>query len=98
MDPFRLMILFVPGAFGVMAIATVAYLVSGYRPEMRFTLVASLLLLTGLFALVPLASMRVAKSQASSLQRLSDRQAGDHCVFKGPFLNNERRTTCQEVQ
>ncbi|MBI3302773.1 MAG: hypothetical protein HYZ72_11970 [Deltaproteobacteria bacterium] len=53
MDPFTIM-LFLDGALGVVTIATLAYIASGRRPELRFTLVVSLLLLAALFAFLPL--------------------------------------------
>jgi hypothetical protein len=52
MDPFAIM-LFLDGALGVVTIATLAYIAGGRRPELRFTLVVSLLLLAALFAFLP---------------------------------------------
>lgn len=45
---------FLVGSFAIVTIATLAYVLSGYRPELRFTLVASLLLIAALFAFSPL--------------------------------------------
>jgi RsiW-degrading membrane proteinase PrsW (M82 family) len=45
---------FLVSSFAIVTIATLAYVASGYRPEMRFTLVASLLLIAALFAFSPL--------------------------------------------
>lgn len=47
-------LLFVVSSFAIVTIATLAYVASGRRPEMRFTLVASLLLIAALFAFSPL--------------------------------------------
>lgn len=44
---------FLVGSLGIVTIATLAYVTSGYRPEMRFALVASLLLIAALFAFSP---------------------------------------------
>lgn len=52
MDPFTMM-LFLDSALGIVTIATLAYIVGGRRPELRFTLVVSLLLLAALFAFLP---------------------------------------------
>jgi hypothetical protein len=52
MDSLHMM-LFLPGAFGVIVIAVLAYIAGGRRPELRFTLVMSLLLLAALFAFLP---------------------------------------------
>jgi RsiW-degrading membrane proteinase PrsW (M82 family) len=53
MDPFTALF-FLVSSFAIVTIATLAYVASGYRPEMRFTLVASLLLIAALFAFSPL--------------------------------------------
>jgi hypothetical protein len=47
-------LLFLVGSLGIATTATLAYLASGYRPEVRFVLVASLLLSAALFAFSPL--------------------------------------------
>jgi len=52
-DPFTMM-LFLDGALGVLTIAILAYIAGGRRPELRFALVASLLLLAALCAFLPL--------------------------------------------
>jgi hypothetical protein len=52
MDSLHIM-LFLHGACGVMFIAALAYLAGGGRPELRFTLVVSLLLLAALSAFLP---------------------------------------------
>ena len=52
MDPLHLM-LFLHGALGVVIIAALAYIAGGRRPEFRFTLVVSLLLLAALVAFLP---------------------------------------------
>lgn len=52
MDSLHLM-LFLHGALGVIVIAALAYIAGGRRPEFRFTLVVSLLLLAALFAFLP---------------------------------------------
>ena len=41
------------GALGVIIIAALTYIAGGRRPEFRFTLVVSLLLLAALFAFLP---------------------------------------------
>jgi hypothetical protein len=46
--------LFLTSALGIVTIATLSYLASGRRPESRFTLVVSLVLLAALFAFLPL--------------------------------------------
>lgn len=46
--------LFLLSALAIVTIATSAYVLSGRRPEMRFTLIASLLLIAALFAFSPL--------------------------------------------
>jgi RsiW-degrading membrane proteinase PrsW (M82 family) len=45
---------FLLGSFVIVTIATLVYVLSGRRPEMRFTLVVSLLLIAALFAFSPL--------------------------------------------
>jgi hypothetical protein len=52
------LMLIVTGAYAIFAIAGVAYLAGRGRPETRFTLVVVLLLLSALFALLPLTGMR----------------------------------------
>jgi hypothetical protein len=53
MDPLHMM-LFLHSALGVVIIAALAYIAGGRRPEFRFSLVVSLLLLAALFAFLPL--------------------------------------------
>lgn len=45
--------LFLHGAFGVILIAALAYVAGGRRPEFRFALVVTLLLVAALFAFLP---------------------------------------------
>ena len=52
LDPLGMM-LFLDGALGIITIASLAYVIGGRRPELRFTLVVSLLLLAALFAFLP---------------------------------------------
>jgi hypothetical protein len=47
------LMLFLHTALGVIVIAALAYIAGGRRPEFRFTLVVSLLLLAALFAFLP---------------------------------------------
>jgi hypothetical protein len=46
-------IFFFHGALGVIIITALTYIAGGRRPEFRFTLVVSLLLLAALFAFLP---------------------------------------------
>jgi hypothetical protein len=48
--------LFLDGALGILTISSLAYVLGGRRPELRFTLVVSLLLLAALFAFLPFIS------------------------------------------
>ena len=52
MNPLHIMFFF-HGALGVIIIAALTYIAGGRRPEFRFTLVVSLLLLAALFAFLP---------------------------------------------
>ena len=52
MDSLRIM-LFLHGALGVIIIAALAYVAGGRRPEFRFALVVTLLLVAALFAFLP---------------------------------------------
>lgn len=52
MDPLSIM-LFLHGALGVIIIAALAYVAGGRRPEFRFALVVTLLLVAALFAFLP---------------------------------------------
>jgi len=45
--------LFLHGALGVIIIAALAYVAGGRRPEFRFALVVTLLLVAALFAFLP---------------------------------------------
>lgn len=47
-------LLFLTSSFAIVTITTLAYVLSGRRPELRFTLVVSLLLIAALFAFSPL--------------------------------------------
>lgn len=52
MNSLRIMFCF-HGALGVLITAALVYIAGGRRPEFRFTLVVSLLLLAALFAFLP---------------------------------------------
>lgn len=52
MDSLHVM-LFLHGALGVIMIATLAYVVGGRRPEFRFVLVVTLLLVAALSVFLP---------------------------------------------
>jgi len=52
MDSLRTM-LFLHGTLGVIVIAALAYVAGGRRPEFRFALVVTLLLVAALFAFLP---------------------------------------------
>ena len=52
MDSLRIM-LFLHGALGVIIITALAYVAGGRRPEFRFALVVTLLLVAALFAFLP---------------------------------------------
>ncbi|MGE0681092.1 MAG: hypothetical protein AB7P69_09370 [Candidatus Binatia bacterium] len=52
MDSLRIM-LFLHGALGVIIIAALAYVAGGRRPEFRFALVVTLLLVAALFTFLP---------------------------------------------
>ncbi|MEW6298850.1 MAG: hypothetical protein AB1671_14115 [Thermodesulfobacteriota bacterium] len=57
MDRF-LLTLVITGTLGIVAVAGVASLARERRPAVRFTVVATLLLLYALFALLPLTGVR----------------------------------------
>ena len=52
MNSLRIMF-FLHSALGVIIIAALTYIAGGRRPELRFTVVVSLLLLAALFAFLP---------------------------------------------
>jgi ABC-type Fe3+ transport system permease subunit len=80
MDPFTAM-LFLDGALGVLTIAILAYIASGRRPETRFTLVISLLLLAALFAFLPLSAVRASRVSTSCQQETEGSREGTSCVY-----------------